>query len=301
MASPLISSQDYETLLKYPRTAHLEGSRLQPGDEGSGHTPFSALEGLHIVSEEKLDAANAGISFNGSGDLLLQCRGHYLTGGGRERQFNLFKRWAQAHESRFLERLEDRYIVYGEWMHKLHSVFYNALPHFFLEFDVWDRVESCFLDTPSRHALLKGLPILSVPVLSQGPAPKKLNDLPQLHPKDCGRWSPPLGRPLHRQHAGAWRGHLRPGPHAWLAPASPGKRLRRTALGMTHFETAKITCPYCDHKYTDDDMSACETDLWGLAPEEGSAEVTCPTCAHMFWVQGGYRPHFTSAQTEDAL
>lgn len=187
MSSFQYSSQDFDSLLKYPRTPHLEGSRLQPGDEGYDHVPYSTLQGEHVVIEEKLDAANSGFSFNGAGDMLLQCRGHYLTGGGRERQFNLFKRWAQAHESVFLERLEDRYVVYGEWMHKLHSVPYNALPHFFLEFDVWDRARNVFLSTKARRALLDGLPILSVPVLHDGVALKRLKDMTGLVTASLGK------------------------------------------------------------------------------------------------------------------
>ncbi len=103
-------------ILKYPRTAHLEGSRLQAGDEGQDHIALATLAGQHAVFEEKLDGANAAISFTAGGDMLLQSRGHYLTGGGRERQFAPFKRWAQAHEGVLLERLEDRYVLYGEWL-----------------------------------------------------------------------------------------------------------------------------------------------------------------------------------------
>ena len=174
-SNTIITAQDYESLLKYPRTPHLEGSRLQPGDEGHNHVPYATLlaavsRGEHAVIEEKLDGANSGVSFNAAGDLLLQCRGHYLVGGGRERQFNLFKRWAQAHEAVFLERLEDRYVMYGEWMHKLHSVYYDALPHFFVEFDIWDRQRQVFLSTARRQELLNGLPVLSVPVLSFKPS-----------------------------------------------------------------------------------------------------------------------------------
>jgi hypothetical protein len=41
-----------------------------------------------------MDGANCGISFNPDGELLLQSRGHYLTGGGREKHFTLFKQMA---------------------------------------------------------------------------------------------------------------------------------------------------------------------------------------------------------------
>lgn len=172
-------------LYKYPSTPHLEGSRLQAGDDadtGAGkrkefHTPYSALAGRYIVVEEKLDGANTGISFGAGGDLLLQSRGHYLAGGGRERQFGLFKRWAAAHETAVLERLGDRYVLYGEWLGKKHSVFYNCLPHLFCEFDIYDRSGGVFLSTAARKALLGDAPVLPVPVLYAGTAPARMRDL----------------------------------------------------------------------------------------------------------------------------
>jgi len=144
---------------------------LQAGDDASDQVPLKALAGQHVVIEEKLDGANAGISFSGAGDQLLQSRGHYLVGGGSERQFNLFKVWAAAHEAALLERLEDRFVVYGEWTYAKHSVFYDQLPHHFHEFDMLDRETGQFLSTPRRHALLQGSPVLSVPVLYEGLMP----------------------------------------------------------------------------------------------------------------------------------
>lgn len=167
-------------LFRYPRTPHLEGSRLQDGDEGHDHVPYRRLAGLHLVVEEKLDGANTGISFSPSGELLLQSRGHYLVGGGRERQFNFVKAWAAAHVGWLLERLEDRYVMYGETLTKKHSVFYDALPHHFFEFDVLDRHSGDFLSTDARRALLADGPVLSVPVLYEGAAPFRLDTLKAL-------------------------------------------------------------------------------------------------------------------------
>lgn len=164
-------------LIKYPRTAHLQGSRLQAGDSAQGQTSYQQLIGQYIVVEEKLDGANSAISFSDKGELLLQSRGHYLIGGGRERQFNLFKQWAVAHEAWLLEHLEDRYILYGEWLHKKHSIFYDQLPHYFCEFDIWDRQQQCFLSTIKRHQLLANGPVISVPVLFAGEAPAKQKEL----------------------------------------------------------------------------------------------------------------------------
>ena len=153
---------------KYPRTPHLTGSRLQPGDEDLSQIPFSAILGRHIVIEEKCDGANAAISFGADGELLLQSRGHYLTGGYRERHYDLMKQWATAHAEAFYTLLGRRYILYGEWMYAKHTVYYDALPHYFLEFDIFDRQTGIFLDTPTRRAMLQGAPIVSVPVPGEG-------------------------------------------------------------------------------------------------------------------------------------
>lgn len=153
---------------KYPRTAHVEGSRLQKGDEDLSQVRFADIEELSLTIEEKIDGANAGISFDNDGKLLLQSRGHFLTGGPRERHWNLFKTWAACHEDAFFNILEDRYVVYGEWMFAKHTVFYDLLPHYFLEFDVYDRLNDVYLSTPARKRLLKELPISSVLVLHKG-------------------------------------------------------------------------------------------------------------------------------------
>lgn len=153
---------------KYPRTPHIEGSRLQPGDEDLSQIPFSEIAGKHLVIEEKLDGANSAISFDENGELLLQSRGHYLTGGYRERHYNMMKQWAMVHKDVFYKVLGNKYIMYGEWMYAKHTVYYDALPHYFMEFDILDRENRVFLDTPSRHELLKDLPVVSVPVLGTG-------------------------------------------------------------------------------------------------------------------------------------
>jgi hypothetical protein len=153
---------------KYPRTHHIEGSRLQPGDEDLDSVPFAAIAGRFLVVEEKVDGANAALRFDGEGALLLQSRGHYLQGGAREKHFDLFKQWASTHADALRERLQDRFVLYGEWLYAKHTVFYDALPHYFLEFDVLDTQGGVFLSTARRRALLDGAPVASVPVLSEG-------------------------------------------------------------------------------------------------------------------------------------
>lgn len=155
------------SIRKYPRTRHIEGSRLGPGDEDLEAAPFSELAGRFLVVEEKMDGANSAISFDASGKLWLQSRGHFLTGGAREKHFAALKPWAHANADALRERLGDRHVMYGEWLFAKHTVYYDALPHHFLEFDVLDRTTGEFLSTERRRALLAGAPVTSVPVLAE--------------------------------------------------------------------------------------------------------------------------------------
>ncbi len=170
---------------KYPRTRHIRGSRPQPGDHDLSAAPFAELAGRHLVVEEKLDGANAGISFGPGGEPRLRSRGHHLTGGPRERQFAPFKAWAAAVAHRLRPRLGERYVLYGEWLYARHTVFYDALPHYLCAFDVLDTREGEWLSTPRRAELLEGTPVVPVPVLHSGPL-EHLSDLTRLvGPSTC--------------------------------------------------------------------------------------------------------------------
>ena len=62
-------------IYKYPRTRHLLDSALQPGDEDLARASFDEIAGRHLLIEEKVDGANAAISFDANGRLLLQSTG----------------------------------------------------------------------------------------------------------------------------------------------------------------------------------------------------------------------------------
>jgi hypothetical protein len=155
-----------ERIIKYPRTEHLEGSGIQVGDEDLNQIPFSEILGKNIVVEEKIDGANVGISFQG-GNLLLQSRGHYLSGGYKERHYDLFKIFGAQNRDMLYSILGERYILYGEWTYAKHKIYYDALPSYFIEFDIFDKQGGVFLDTPTRQKMLDGTGIFSAPVLAQ--------------------------------------------------------------------------------------------------------------------------------------
>lgn len=163
-------------IIKYPRTPHLEGSSLQEGDSKKERVLIKDLPEGNLVWEEKLDGANTGISFSEEGRLLLQSRGHFLNGGARERQFDILKSWSQVKSSILWDILGTRFIMYGEWLYAKHSIFYDALPHYFFEFDIYDKETEKFLSTPKRHAMLEGSSVISVPVVREG-LPKNVKDI----------------------------------------------------------------------------------------------------------------------------
>lgn len=156
-------------IYKYPRTRHIEGSGIQKGDEDLDVVSLREFAGRHLVVEEKMDGANSALSFSAQGRLQVQSRGHYLSGGEREKQFHLLKTWANRYTLELWEMLGERYIMYGEWLYAKHTVFYTDLPHYFMEFDILDKASGAFLSTERRRALLRQLPfVVSVKVLYTG-------------------------------------------------------------------------------------------------------------------------------------
>ena len=167
-------------IIKYPSTMHLEGSSLQTGDSVDVFK-FNQLKGKYLVIEEKIDGANSGISFSSDAELLMQSRGHYLLGHDKP-HFDLFKTFCKTFENDLFDILTDRYIMYGEWMYALHSIYYNLLPDYFFEFDIYDKYEKVFLSTIERKKIIskaKNVKIFSVPVLFEGSLknPKDMLDL----------------------------------------------------------------------------------------------------------------------------
>jgi len=157
-----------DTFVKYPRTPHLFGSRGTDDDRHlSAGESADILADPSLIVEEKLDGTNVGVHFTTAGRLVLQCRGHEIT-EGMHPQYDLFKQWTMTKRPVMEEMLEDRLILFGEWLYARHSVHYLRLPHYFFEFDIYDKQRGEFLDLDSRLGHLEGTGILTVPVVHRG-------------------------------------------------------------------------------------------------------------------------------------
>lgn len=157
-----------DNFVKYPRTPHLFGSTGTADDKHLGRRESERLVAdASLLVEEKLDGTNVGIHFTSRGRMVLQCRGHEIA-DGMHPQYDLFKQWTSVKRAVLEQMLGDRFILYGEWLYAKHSVHYRALPHYFFEFDLYDKEAGRFLDLATRLQRLAGTGIRTVPVVHRG-------------------------------------------------------------------------------------------------------------------------------------
>lgn len=138
--------------IKYPKTLALE--RLKVNDVCY---PLPIPAGHCLVVEEKMDGTQLGLSFDAQAQPVLQSRGTIIT---LETEFAWMKAWVWQHYSALFNCLGQRYIMFGEWLWAKHTLFYDLLPSYWLEFDVYDRESQQFLSTIARRNLLVNLDFL---------------------------------------------------------------------------------------------------------------------------------------------
>src|SRR5262249_8512722 len=80
----------------------------------------------------------------------------------------LFKQWTSVKRPVLEKMLGGRFILYGEWLYAKHSVHYRKLPHYFFEFDIYDKDMGAFLDLATRLKMLAGAGLQKVPVVHRG-------------------------------------------------------------------------------------------------------------------------------------
>lgn len=185
-----------DDFLKYPRTPHLFAARGTDDDKRLNQQESEAfISDSSLIVEEKLDGTNVGIHFTSVGRLVLQCRGHEIT-SGMHPQYDLFKQWTMGKRPVLEAMLQDRFILFGEWLYAMHSIHYRQLPHYFFEFDIYDKARKVYLDLQSRLAMLEGTGIQTVPVIHQGAlSEKELRSLIQASVYDSVFDNPMKGRP----------------------------------------------------------------------------------------------------------
>lgn len=159
-------------MIKLPRTLHIESSGLSSTQDPEV-VQFAKLSGQFLTVEEKLDGTGVSLFFDSDLQLQIWHRGNPANG----KEFNRLHQWAQLHHDELFNLLEDRHILFGEWMLHKHAIFYDRLSTYFFESDMYDRKNEIWLSTFARnHLLTQHDYIRSVPVLAAF-RPIKLNQL----------------------------------------------------------------------------------------------------------------------------
>lgn len=154
---------------KFPRTPHLEwlGEGYPRDDKVLDPVERDEFLRRPIVIEEKVDGANIGIAFDASGAPIVQNRGTFLSVRAHP-QFQPLWHWLAKHRDKLSSSLEERLILFGEWLFAVHSVHYDHLPDWFLAFDVYEKAVGRFWSSERRDTLVRSLELFSVPVLGSG-------------------------------------------------------------------------------------------------------------------------------------
>jgi len=147
-----------DVFIKYPRTRHIVELVDKQGGLNELIQPWQ-----YLVIEEKMDGTQVGISLDSSNMLQIQSRGQFVSS---EPEFSLLKNWCWQYIDKLSKLLGNRYILFGEWLFAKHTMFYDCLPSYLMEFDIYDRGSDVFLSTKARRELLVGFDFIdSVSVL----------------------------------------------------------------------------------------------------------------------------------------
>lgn len=167
--------------MKMPRTYHIEGSGLTARANDDDRVPFNKLKGQFLVIEEKVDGASVSIAFDRNLDPNAYHRGTNIFDGKwvHYDEYKQLYNWMYGNEDMLFDIIGTRYIIFGEWMYNKHCVYYDKLPFYFLESDIYDCEREIWLSTSARVNLLQNK-IHSVPVI-KSIIPNKMSDISDIH------------------------------------------------------------------------------------------------------------------------
>ncbi len=169
-------------LPEYPRTRHLcykpNAQRLDLIAEEKECAVILSNKKTYV--EEKVDGANCGICFfqlnpvirNRSNILNKGKSGHLRTPA--KLQFAPLWNWVYENSDKFV-KLNDlcgfEVSVYGEWLYALHGIEYDALPCYFMAYDLYDWEKCSFIQTGRARQLLTMAGFQITPLLYEGAVP----------------------------------------------------------------------------------------------------------------------------------
>ena len=188
---------------KYPHTPHLiwMGEGQPRADKVMTSSEVSDFLSGRVIVEEKVDGANFGLSLGPDDRVRAQGRGNYLAPGRGHAQWNPLWPWLARRRAELESGLCGGLILYGEWCYAKHTVPYDALPDWFLGFDILDTVSRRFWSVDRRNEWLRERHLVPVPEVIRGRF--YLNQIPTLLGKSFVGHVPMEGIYLRRDN-GEW-------------------------------------------------------------------------------------------------
>ncbi len=155
---------------KFPHTPHLLWLGLgSPRDDkilkAAEAADFLSAE---VIVEEKVDGANLGLSLGPDGRVRAQSRGNYLASGRSHAQWNPLWPWLAERRDILENGLSNGLVIFGEWCYARHTVPYDALPDWFLGFDIFEVASRRFWSVERRNEWLRQKGLVSVPEVKRG-------------------------------------------------------------------------------------------------------------------------------------
>lgn len=127
-------------------------------------TKMNKFENFFVI-EEDIDGVKVRIEFNEDGDYSIA-----ISSGEdvNSEQFSLLKQWINVHKNFLFNLLSTNYLMFGTWCLVKKSIFYDMLPHYFIETNLLDKKNNKFLSTLERSQMLADTIIVSAPILWKG-------------------------------------------------------------------------------------------------------------------------------------
>lgn len=137
-----LKSKDF---LEYPKIPYLIKHAAGGFDPVEPEMLASIKKHAQVFVQEKLDGASARICWDGVGEPMVGNRKHILKKGYVERdtpaklQFRPLWNWLYENRKKFeivSAEFDQPVIIYGEWLWAKHSIGYDALPDYFVAYDL---------------------------------------------------------------------------------------------------------------------------------------------------------------------
>jgi hypothetical protein len=187
---------------KFPHTPHLLWLGTGTPRDDKVLKPANVAEFLsgEVIIEEKVDGANLGFSLGADNRVCAQSRGHYLAPGRSHAQWNPLWSWLAEWQVVLEDGLRSGLILYGEWCYARHTVPYDALPDWFLGFDIFEIESRRFMSVNRRNAWLQERGLVSVPEVKRGKV--HINQMTSLLATSSVGHAPMEGLYVRREHGG---------------------------------------------------------------------------------------------------